>query len=77
MELGILAAIAGIVGVISGILASWVKFCKNVRKDNNKEGERMGALQSDIGYIKEWTISNENRTSWKNVIMSSRAGKGC
>jgi chromosome segregation ATPase len=68
MELGILAAIAGIVGVISGILASWASFAKNVRKDNNKEGERMGALQSDIGYIKKG-VDNIER---KQDIMEER-----
>lgn len=52
MDLGTLGAIFGIVGVLASFVFAYLAFSRNKRKDDEGQGQQLGTITSDLGYVK-------------------------
>lgn len=50
-ELSVAISVVGLLGSISSIIFAFLAFKRNEKKEDKKEGENVGQLQSDIKYI--------------------------
>ncbi len=50
-ELSVAISVVGLLGSISSIVFAFLAFKRNEKKEDKKEGENVGQLQSDIKYI--------------------------
>ena len=75
MEWGTLGTIFGIAGVILSAVFAYLAFSRNKRKDDEGQGQQLGTIQSDLGYVKAGIddIKNEQREQRNiNIALTSR-----
>jgi len=73
-----LNVMVGIVGVVVGMVISYVTFLRNRTKDDTEEGARNGVMMAEIGYIKAGIddIKAEQREQRKAIdSLSSRMAR--
>jgi len=65
-----LDALIGIGGTILGLVISYLAFFRNSKKDSKDSGKEMGAVLTELGYIKSGIddLKNENREQRKTNI---------
>lgn len=74
-ELGTIGTIFGIVGVVLSAIFAYLAFNRNRKKDDAGAGQKLGTIQSDIGYVKAGIddIKAEQREQRNlNVSLTSR-----
>lgn len=52
MDWGTLGTIFGIVGVLASFVFAYLAFSRNKKKDDEGQGQQLGTIQSDLGYVK-------------------------
>ena len=52
MDWGTAGTIIGIIGVILSAVFAYVAFRRNKEKDDEGQGQQLGTIQSDLGYVK-------------------------
>lgn len=52
MEWGTIGTIFGIVGVILSAVFAYLAFSRGKKKDDEGQGQQLGTIQSDLGYVK-------------------------
>lgn len=74
MEWGTLGTIFGIVGVILSAVFAYLAFSRNKKKDDEGQGQQLGTIQSDLGYVKAGIddIKTEQREQ-RNINMATTA----
>ena len=72
MEWGTLGTIFGIVGVILSAVFAYLAFSRNKKKDDEGQGQQLGTIQSDLGYVKAGIddIKTEQREQ-RNINMAT------
>ena len=69
------SVIFGIIGVILSGIFGYVAFVRNKRHDDQGAGQKLGTIQSDLGYVKAGIddIKNEQREQRNvNISLTSR-----
>lgn len=71
MDWGTVGTVFGIIGVILSAVFAYVAFSRNKKKDDEGQGQQLGTIQSDLGYVKSGIddIKAEQREQ-RNVNMS-------
>jgi hypothetical protein len=75
MDLGTIGTIFGIVGVILSVVFAYLAFSRGKKKDDEGQGQQLGTIQSDLGYVKSGIddIKAEQREQRDiNVSLTSR-----
>ncbi len=75
MDWGTAGTIFGIIGVILSAVFAYVAFSRNKKKDDEGQGQQLGTIQSDLGYVKSGIddIKAEQREQRSiNVSVTSR-----
>ena len=75
MEWGTIGTIFGIVGVILSAVFAYLAFSRGKKKDDEGQGQQLGTIQSDLGYVKSGIddIKAEQREQRDiNVSLTSR-----
>ena len=75
MDWGTVGTIIGIVGVFATIIFAYLAFSRTKRKDDEGQGQQLGTIQSDLGYVKAGIddIKNEQREQRNiNIALTSR-----
>ncbi len=75
MDWGTLGAAFGIIGVILSAVFAYLAFSRNKKKDDAGAGQKLGTIQSDLGYVKAGIddIKAEQREQRNiNVSLSER-----
>ena len=52
MDWGTIGTIFGIVGVILSAVFAYLAFSRGKKKDDEGQGQQLGTIQSDLGYVK-------------------------
>ena len=52
MDWGTLGTVFGIAGVILSAVFAYLAFNRNKKKDDEGQGQQLGTIQSDLGYVK-------------------------
>lgn len=52
MDWGTLGTIFGIVGVLASFVFAYLAFSRNKKRDDEGQGQQLGTIQSDLGYVK-------------------------
>lgn len=71
MDWGTVGTIFGIVGVIASAVFAYVAFSRTKKKDDEGQGQLLGTIHSDLGYVKSGIddIKAEQREQ-RNVNLS-------
>ena len=67
--------VIGIIGGIASIVFAYLAFSRNKKKDDEGQGQQLGTIQSDLGYVKSGIddIKAEQREQRNiNVSLTSR-----
>ena len=75
MDWGTIGTIFGIVGVILSAVFAYLAFSRGKKKDDEGQGQQLGTIQSDLGYVKSGIddIKAEQREQRDiNVSLTSR-----
>lgn len=72
MEWGTLGTVFGIAGVILSAVFAYLAFNRNKKKDDEGQGQQLGTIQSDLGYVKAGIddIKTEQREQ-RNINMAT------
>jgi hypothetical protein len=75
MDWGTIGTIFGIVGVILSVVFAYLAFSRGKKKDDEGQGQQLGTIQSDLGYVESGIddIKAEQREQRDiNVSLTSR-----
>jgi hypothetical protein len=76
MDWGTAGTIFGIIGVIMSAVFAYVAFRRNKEKDDEGQGQQLGTIQSDLGYVKSGIVDGRNVTKEQIGLMMTKLGGG-